>query len=94
MADDPFNARGGRNSWQGGWRHIAYYVEHRPKWWRRKPWWVLMDYMGSGFSDRGVVCSRHRTMAEANARAAESWADIEADHERIEAHEAEKTDRG
>ena len=89
---EPFRAGGRRNSWGGGWRHVRFEVEHRPRWYRRRPWFVLMDYSGHGFSDRDVVCSRHRTMAEANAEAARMWADIEADHERTEAHQAARAE--
>lgn len=90
MTEHRFSQRGRLNSWHGGWRTIAFRVEHQPAWWRRKQWVVLMDYFGGTFSDRDVVCSRHRSVDEANAKAEQSWADVVADHERIEAHQAAK----
>ncbi len=86
--EQAFRAGGHRNSWQGGWRRISFRVVHRPRWYRRRPWFVLIDYVGGGFSDRDVVCSKHRTIEEANAEAAHAWAEVEADHERVEAHHA------
>lgn len=84
-----FRQHGRSNSWVGGWRTLGLYVEKLDGWWWRKKWAIKMDYSDTTMgSTRGQVCSRHRTREEANAAAAATWAEIEADHERIEAHEA------
>jgi hypothetical protein len=88
IASGPFRQHGRRNSWDGGWRTLGFYVERLDGWWWRKKWAVKMDYSDRLGSTRGQVCSRHKTMVEANMSAAATWDDIEADHARITEYEA------
>lgn len=53
VSADLFRRSGRRNSWDGGWRHVGFYVERLDGWWWRKPWAVKMDYSDDRASTRG-----------------------------------------
>lgn len=77
---ESFSASGFRDSLRGGTRFICYWVEHRPRWWSRRPWAVLLDYSGGNIHDQGALMGWFRTLEEANAHAARLWQQVEADH--------------
>lgn len=72
------------NSTVGGRRFIRFKVVHRPRWWRRRSWVVLMDYTCDTFVDHDVPTSHHHTLTEANSAASAAWLEVVADHEHAE----------
>lgn len=85
-----FGASGFMDSLRGGRRFIGYRVERRPRWWSRRPWVVLLDYDGGRIHDRAVPVGWYRTLDEANAAAARSWRQVEADHAQALAHQEQR----